>query len=147
MSLVYGGGKVGLMGELANAVLAQGGRVVGVIPRAMVSREVAHDGLTRLHVVESMHQRKATMAELADAFVALPGGLGTLDELFEIWTWLQLGLHRKPIGLLNVDGFFDPLLAAIARAQHEGFIRERHATAPHVRTDPGQLLAALNERR
>ncbi|HEV3083366.1 MAG TPA: TIGR00730 family Rossman fold protein, partial [Gemmataceae bacterium] len=111
MDLVYGGGHVGLMGILADAVLRGGGEVVGVIPQALVERELAQEGLTRLEVVDTMHQRKAAMADLADAFAALPGGYGTADELFEILTWAQLGMHAKPIGLLNISGFFDPLLA------------------------------------
>lgn len=139
LALVYGGGKVGLMGEVANAVLERGGRVMGVIPRALVQREIAHDGLTELHVVETMHERKAQMSKLADAFVALPGGLGTLDELFEIWTWWQLGIHDKPIGLLNVNGFFDPLITMIATAAREGFIRPEHAGSVVV-TDSSDLL-------
>ena len=109
IGLVYGGGNVGLMGVVADAVLAAGGEVIGVIPRALAEREVAHAGLTELHVVDSMHTRKAMMAELSDAFIALPGGLGTLEELFEVLTWAQLGIHRKPCGLLNVDGFYAPL--------------------------------------
>jgi uncharacterized protein (TIGR00730 family) len=127
------------MGEVANAVLERGGRVMGVIPRALVQREIAHDGLTELHVVETMHERKAQMSKLADAFVALPGGLGTLDELLEIWTWWQLGIHDKPIGLLNVNGFFDPLTTLIATAVREGFIRPQHAGSVVV-TDSADLL-------
>lgn len=125
--LVYGGAKVGLMGEVANGVLERGGRAIGFMPRGLVEREIAHDGLSELHVVDSMHERKARMADYSDAFVALPGGLGTLDELFEIWTWHQLGLHKKPIALLNVHGFFDPLLAAVRLAEEEGFVRARYA--------------------
>lgn len=140
LTLVYGGGRVGLMGEVANGTLAAGGRAVGVIPRALVDREIAHEGLTELHVVESMHERKALMAQLSDAFVALPGGLGTLDELFEIWTWFQLGIHAKPIGLLNVGGFYDPLLEAVAAATREGFVRATHASTLVVSDNPEQLL-------
>lgn len=124
--VVYGGGRVGLMGVLADAVLARHGEVIGVIPEFLSTKELRHEGLTRLEVVPSMHARKALMAELADAFVALPGGLGTLDELCEILTWSQLGLHRKPIGLLNVNGFFDPFLAQVNRAVEEGFCRPEH---------------------
>ncbi len=115
IELIYGGGRVGLMGTLADAVLDAGGRVQGVIPQSLADREVAHHGLTQLHIVETMHQRKALMAELSDGFLALPGGLGTFEELFEIWTWAQLGMHGKPIGLLNVAGYFD-LLEAIRKA-------------------------------
>lgn len=121
VSLVFGGGGIGLMGILADAVLAAGGEVIGVIPRGLASKEVAHQSLTTLHVVETMHQRKAMMAELSDAFLALPGGFGTFDELFEIITWSQLGIHRKPIGILNADGYFDPLITLIDHAVVEGF--------------------------
>src|SRR5262245_57540668 len=131
LDLVYGAGNIGLMGVLADAALAGGGRVVGVIPRALVARELAHQGLSELHVVETMHQRKALMADKSDAFVALPGGYGTLDELFEILTWCQLGIHAKPIGLLNVDGFFEPLLGWIRHAAAEGFIRPQHVALRH----------------
>ena len=123
VEIVYGGARVGLMGAVADAALAAGGTVTGVIPRALVDREIAHDGLTRLHVVASMHERKATMARLSDAFVALPGGIGTLEELFEVWTWAHLGVHTKPCALLDVAGFWRPLLAALDRMAAEGFIR------------------------
>ena len=122
-SLVYGGGNVGLMGVVADAVLEAGGDVTGVIPHALMAREIGHGGVTRLHVVDSMHERKALMAELSDAFVALPGGVGTFEELFEAITWTQLGLHRKPCGLLNVSGFYDGLIAFLDRAWAEGFIK------------------------
>src|SRR5262245_41432092 len=143
LELVYGAGDIGLMGVLADAVLEAGGRVVGVIPRALVEREVAHHGLTELHVVETMHQRKAMMAYRSDAFVALPGGFGTADELFEILTWAQLGIHAKPIGLLNVGGFFDPLLGWIRHASAEGFIKQKPVDLLHVATDIALLLDAL----
>jgi uncharacterized protein (TIGR00730 family) len=126
LGLVYGAGNIGLMGVLADAALAAGGEVVGVIPKALVDRELAHAGLTQLHVVDTMHQRKALMADLSDAFVALPGGYGTADELFEILTWAQLGIHGKAVGLLNVNGFFDPLLAWLDHCVREGFIKQRH---------------------
>src|SRR5439155_9430175 len=129
-------GHVGLMGVLADAVLAGGGRVVGVIPQFMIDKELAHAGLTELVVVETMHQRKAVMADLSDAFVALPGGYGTLDELFEILTWAQLGIHKKPIGLLNVEGFYDPLLAWIEKALAEGFLKAKHRSLLLVESDP-----------
>jgi uncharacterized protein (TIGR00730 family) len=141
LGLVFGGGHIGLMGVLADAVLAAGGQVIGVIPRSMVARELAHGGLTELHVVETMHQRKALMADLSDAFAALPGGFGTADELFEILTWSQLGLHDKPIGLLNIDGFFDPLLAWLERCTAEGFLRESHSDLLRVATTETALLA------
>ncbi|GAC1654077.1 MAG: TIGR00730 family Rossman fold protein [Vulcanimicrobiaceae bacterium] len=124
--IVYGGGQVGLMGVLADSALAAGGRVVGVIPKALAKREIAHHGLTELHVVGSMHERKAIMAEMSDAFIALPGGYGTLDEFFEAVTWLQLGLHERPIGLLNVEGYFDPLIAMIDAAVREDFVSSRN---------------------
>ena len=120
--LVYGGGRAGLMGEVANATLAAGGRVVGVIPRALVEREHAHRGCTELHVVENMHERKRLMAERADAFLALPGGIGTFEELFETWTWRQLGYHNKPIGVLNQDGYYDHLLTFMHHSVDEGFM-------------------------
>jgi uncharacterized protein (TIGR00730 family) len=142
LGLVYGG-HIGLMGVLADAVLASGGEVVGVIPRAMVNKELAHAGLTELHVVETMHQRKALMADLADGFAALPGGYGTADEFFEILTWGQLGLHAKPIGLLNVADFFDPLVAWIDRAVGEGFLRREHREMLRIAADSQQLLEAL----
>jgi uncharacterized protein (TIGR00730 family) len=126
LGLVYGGGRVGLMGALANAARAAGGEVIGVIPESLVRKEVAHTGLEDLRVVGSMHERKAMMADLADAFIALPGGCGTFEELFEIVTWAQLGLHHKPIGLLNVGGYYDPLLALLDRAVAERFVLPEH---------------------
>lgn len=143
IGLVYGGGHVGLMGVLADAALAAGGTVIGVIPEALHAREVAHRGLTELRVVGTMHERKALMAELADAFIALPGGLGTLDELFEIWTWAQLGMHAKPCGLLEVDGFFAPLIAWLDHATEVRFIRAEHRAMLTVDTDPERLLDRL----
>jgi uncharacterized protein (TIGR00730 family) len=143
MGLVYGGARVGLMGVLADAALGAGGEVVGVIPRALVGRELAHAGLTTLHVVESMHERKALMADLADAFIALPGGWGTLDELFEILTWAQLGLHRKPCGLLNVQGYFDPLLAFVDHSIEEGFVRRDYRRLIAVADRADALLDSL----
>jgi uncharacterized protein (TIGR00730 family) len=140
LGLVYGGGNVGLMGVVADAALAAGAEVIGVIPRALVVRELGHRRITELRVVETMHERKAVMAELADAFVALPGGLGTLDELFEAMTWAQLGLHQKPIGLLEVDGFFAPLVAYLDRAVAEGFVRAEHRAALTVASEPEELL-------
>ena len=126
IALVYGGGGIGIMGVIANAVLAAGGEAYGVIPNGLASKEVAHPGLTQLEVVGTMHERKARMADLADAFLALPGGMGTFDELFEILTWAQLGIHRKPIGLLNVDHYFDPLLNMVEHAVREGFVSPAH---------------------
>ena len=125
--IVYGGGRVGLMGAVADGALSVGGRVVGVIPRALVERELAHPGLGELRVVGTMHERKAEMAAIADGFVALPGGAGTLDEIFEQWTWAQLGIHEKPCGFLDVGGYFAPLRAMISSMITEGFVRPRHA--------------------
>jgi len=138
--LVYGGGHVGLMGVIADAVLAGGGEVIGVIPESMVARELAHTGVTQLHVVPGMHERKARMATFADAFIALPGGYGTFEELFEVITWAQIGLHRKPIGLLNVAGYFDALRALVEHAIAEGFIRSEHRHLLTIADDPAALL-------
>ena len=140
LGLVYGGGNVGLMGVLADAALLAGAEVIGVIPRALMARELGHQGCTVLRVVETMHERKAAMAEFADAFIALPGGLGTLDELFDSMAWAQLGLHQKPIGLLEVEGFFAPLVAYLDRAVAEGFVRAEHRAALTVATEPEVLL-------
>ena len=142
-SLVYGGGHVGLMGVIADAVLRAGGEVIGVIPEAMVAREVAHSGVTNMHVVTSMHARKARMVDLADAFIALPGGYGTLEELFEIITWAQLGIHQKPIGLLNAGGYFDALTMLVEQAITEGFVRQEHRQLTVMADDPAALLDAL----
>jgi uncharacterized protein (TIGR00730 family) len=143
LGVVYGGGRVGLMGALADAALAAGGEVIGVIPQELVDRELAHGGLTELHVVGSLHERKALMAELADAFVALPGGFGTLDELLEQLTWLQLGLHAKPVGLLDADEFWRPLVALARHATDEGFVREADLAAIAVAADAESLLERL----
>ena len=140
LKLVYGGSKVGLMGVLADAALAAGGDVLGVIPGALVEREIAHAGLTELRQVSSMHERKALMADLSDAFIALPGGAGTLEEFFEIWTWAQLGHHREPVGILNVGGFFDGLLAFLDHAESEAFMRREHRDMLLADTDPTRLL-------
>ncbi len=140
LSLVYGGAAVGLMGTLADAALAAGGAVIDVIPAALVEREIAHPGLTELHQVKSMHERKAMMADRSDAFLALPGGAGTLEEIFEAWTWAQLGHHRKPVGLLNVDGFFDALIAFLDHQCRERFIRSEHRDMLIVDSDPEKLL-------
>jgi uncharacterized protein (TIGR00730 family) len=144
VTLVYGGAAVGLMGAVADAALGAGGEVIGVLPRHLATREVAHQSLTRLELVATMHERKARMAELADAFVALPGGIGTLEELFETWTWAQLGLHRKPCGLLDVAGYFAPLAAFLDRMLGEGFVRPEHRAMLVSATDPAALLDALS---
>jgi uncharacterized protein (TIGR00730 family) len=143
VGVVYGGGRVGLMGALADAALAAGGEVIGVMPRSLVDAEIAHPGLADLRVVGSMHERKATMAALADAFVALPGGAGTLDELFEAWTWQQLGLHAKPVGLLNVAAYWDPLLAALDHMSVAGFVRPADRRSLIVAADTAELLKAV----
>jgi uncharacterized protein (TIGR00730 family) len=140
IGLVYGGASVGLMGTLADAVLAGGGEAIGVIPAALQARELAHGGVTRLEIVGSMHERKARMAELADAFVALPGGMGTLEELAEILTWAQLGLHARPVGLLDAAGYYQPLIQFFDRAVAEGFIRPEHRRLLLVGPEPGPLL-------
>jgi uncharacterized protein (TIGR00730 family) len=140
LRLVYGGSKLGLMGVVADAALAAGGVVVGVIPAALVGREVAHAGLSELRQVKSMHERKALMADLSDGFIALPGGAGTLEELFEIWTWAQLGHHRKPVGILNVDGFFDRLMSFLDHLADERFMRREHRDMLLTDSDAGRLL-------
>ena len=140
---VYGGSNIGLMGMMADAALAAGGRVTGVIPDFFLGREVAHRGLSQLILTSSMHERKARMAELADAFIALPGGFGTFDELFEILTWAQLKLHAKPCGLLNVNGFFDPLLAMIEHATGEGFLRPEHRALVLAASELDPLLESM----
>jgi uncharacterized protein (TIGR00730 family) len=143
LGVVYGGGRVGLMGAVADAALAAGGEVIGVIPQELVERELAHGGLTELHVVGSLHERKALMAELADGFVALPGGFGTLDELLEQLTWSQLGLHAKPIGLLDAEEYWRPLIALARHATEEGFVREADLAAIAVADEAASLLARL----
>jgi len=143
LALVYGGGKVGLMGVIADEVLRLGGEVTGVIPTQLVEREVGHNGLTRQFIVKDMHERKAMMAQLADGFIAMPGGMGTLEELFEMLTWSQLGIHQKPIGLLNVDGFYASLAAFIQHAGAQGFIRPEHVQLMRVEADPAELLRRL----
>jgi uncharacterized protein (TIGR00730 family) len=143
IGLVYGGGRVGLMGVLADAALAAGGEVIGVIPEALLAWEVAHAGLTDLQVVASMHERKARMADLSAAFVALPGGYGTLEEFCEVLTWSQLGLHRKPCGLLNVERYYDPLLVLLDHAVAERFVRQEHRALVLEATETGLLLELL----
>jgi len=143
LALVYGGGKVGLMGVIADTVMAGGGRAIGVIPELLVDKEVGHAGLTELHVVPDMHHRKKMMADFADAFVALPGGAGTLEELFEVYTWAQLGYHRKPVGILNIGGFYDPLMALLDHTVREGFMREAYREMLQTDSDPAALIAKL----
>ncbi len=145
IELIYGGGRVGLMGTLADASLAAGGRVVGVIPEALASKELAHQGCTELLVVGSMHERKALLAERSDAFIALPGGIGTFEELFEVWSWRQLGYHDKPLGLLNVAGYYDPLLAFLEQCKAHGFMSSAQTDLLSVGTEPQELLQRLAE--
>lgn len=146
IELVYGGGGRGLMGAIAESVLARGGKAVGVITRFLVDKELAHTRLTSLHVVQTMHERKMMMATLADAFVAMPGGLGTLDELFEILTLAQLGIHDKPVGLLNVEGFYDPIMSFLDHAGGEGFLRLNHRRQVHMHATPHGLLDKIRAR-
>jgi uncharacterized protein (TIGR00730 family) len=143
LTLVYGGGHVGLMGVAADAALAAGGRVIGVIPEALEAKELAHRGLTELRVVGSMHERKALMAELADGFIALPGGLGTFEELFEVWTWAQLGYHRKPCALLNAGGFYDKLTDFLDDVVERGFVKPIHRAMLIVGSEPPALIEAI----
>lgn len=143
MALVYGGGKVGLMGIVADSVLEHGGTAIGVIPDALMQKEVGHRGLTELHVVRNMHERKQMMADRADAFIAMPGGVGTFEELFETFTWLQLGYHDKPVGLLNVAGFYDRMVDFLSHAVDEGFLKRIHADLLHVADTPDALLGQL----
>jgi len=144
IGLVYGGGRIGLMGVLADATLAAGGEAIGVIPKALMDRERGHRGLTELRVVDSMHERKALMVELADGFVALPGGIGTLDELFEVWTWAQLGIHRKPFGLIDVGGFFAPLVGFLDQVVAKGFLSSTSRAMLTFATSPDELLTQFD---
>ncbi len=144
-SVVYGGGRVGLMGTVADSALAAGGRVVGMIPQALMDREVGHAGLSELHVVQTMHERKQLMAERADAFMALPGGIGTLEEIYEVWSWQQLGYHDKPVALLNVEGYYDALLEFMRVSHERGFVSAPQYHALLVDDDPARLLARVGE--
>lgn len=143
IAIVYGGGRVGLMGAMAESALAANGRVIGVIPQMLMDREVGHGGLSELHVVRTMAERKQRMGELSDAFLTLPGGIGTMDELFEAWTWTQLGLQTKPSGILNFRGYYDPLIEFLDRAVTEGFLNERNRAQLWVDDDPRRLLERL----
>ena len=143
LDLVYGGARIGLMGAVADSVLAGGGRVVGVVPEAMATKEVVHEGLSEIHVVSSMHERKSMMARLADGFVALPGGFGSFEELLEMITWAQLGIHRKPVAILNVSGYYDSLIQLFERAIEEGFIKPRNRQLVVVEEEPDRLLQTL----
>ncbi len=147
VGLVYGGGNVGLMGIIADSALRAGGEVIGVIPTALMDKELGHTGVTKLHVTASMHERKQLMADLSDGFIALPGGIGTLEELFETFTWLQLGFHDKPVGLLNVAGFYDYLLTFLRHATAEKFMRDAHLDSLLVETGAAALLARMNRFR
>jgi len=145
IELVYGGARVGLMGAVADAVLVAGGRATGIIPHALVEREIAHQGLTTLHIVDTMHERKTMMSDLSDGFIALPGGAGTLEEIFEQWTWAQLGFHQKPCGFLNVKGYFDPLRDMIGRSVSEGFMAPEYQSMLAFATDPRQSLRVCQQ--
>jgi uncharacterized protein (TIGR00730 family) len=147
IELVYGGGNVGLMGVLADSVLEANGRVIGVIPKSLMAKEVGHQGLTELRIVKSMHERKALMADLSDGFIAMPGGFGTFEEFCEVVTWSQLGIHAKPCGLLNVDGYYDPLLALFDRAVREGFLREENRHLVLEDRDSARLLEKMTQFR
>ena len=147
LGIVYGGGSVGLMGVLADAALQAGGEVIGVIPRAMIAEERAHHGLTELIAVGTMHERKHRMAELSDAFVALPGGIGTLEEVIEVFTWLQLGLHLKPVGILNVAGFYDPLLQLLEKMTDQHFLTKEHRSMLTIGSDVGDFLDRITSTR
>lgn len=147
LELVYGGGKVGLMGVVADAALARGGSVTGVIPEALMDLEVGHTGLTSLHIVKDMHERKALMAELSDAFVALPGGWGTLEELFEAMTWLQLGIHNKPCALFNIDGYYDALIEFLRSANSHGFVKTQHSDMLIHADNPDSLIERISQFR
>jgi uncharacterized protein (TIGR00730 family) len=144
LALVYGGAKVGLMGAVADAALAAGGEVFGVLPRGLAAKELAHTGLTRLEVVESMHERKARMAELSDAFLTLPGGIGTLEEIFEVWTWGQLGFHAKPAGFLNIAGFYDPLRGFLNHMTEQAFLKALHRDMAIFGDTPDAILDAFD---
>jgi uncharacterized protein (TIGR00730 family) len=143
IGLVYGGGKVGLMGVLADTILEHGGEAIGVMPQALIDREIGHPGLTELTIVGSMHERKAQMADLSDAFVAVPGGIGTLEELIEVYTWSQLGIHQKPCGVLNVVGYYDHLARFLDHAVERGFLKPEHRAVLTVADDPADLLDRL----
>jgi uncharacterized protein (TIGR00730 family) len=147
MALVYGGGNVGLMGVVADEVLRLGGHVTGVIPQALMDKEVGHTGLSKLHIVKNMHERKAMMAELSDGFIAMPGGVGTLEELFEVFTWAQLGFHQKPLGVLNVHGFYDSLLAFLSQTVQAGFLKSEHLDILFNDADPAKLLKHFEQYR
>jgi uncharacterized protein (TIGR00730 family) len=147
LGLVYGGGKVGLMGVIADTVMAEGGRAIGVIPELLVNKEVGHNGLSELHVVPDMHHRKKMMADLSDAFVAMPGGAGTLEELFEVYTWAQLGYHHKPVAVLNIDGFYDPLISLLQHTVREGFMRQTYFDLLQIDSDPAALIDKLERYR
>jgi hypothetical protein len=146
IQLVYGGGNVGLMGVVAKSCMDSGGEVIGIIPRALIKKELGNHEITRLEVVSSMHERKARMSELADGFIAMPGGIGTFEELLEVLTWSQLGIHRKPVAVLNVDGYFKPLLAMLDNALEEGFLRADHRDLLLVSDRPGDLVKNMRER-
>jgi len=143
IGVVYGGASVGLMGAVADAALHEGGEVIGVIPQSLFDKEVGHLGLSQLHVVQSMHERKAMMAELSDGFIALPGGIGTFEELFEVWTWAQLGYHPKPCSILNVDGYYDQLIGFLDHTVRQGFLKQSHRDLLIVEQDASKLIERI----
>lgn len=145
LSLVYGGGNVGLMGIIADEVMRLGGKAIGVIPQALMDKEVGHTNLSQLHIVRNMHERKALMAELSDGFIAMPGGIGTLEELFEMFTWLQLGFHEKPLGLLNVDGFYDSLIVFLKQTVQKNFLLQEHLDLLIIESNPDRLLQQFDD--
>lgn len=145
LALVYGGGNVGLMGIIADEVMRLGGHATGVIPKALMDKEVGHSKLSQLHIVNNMHERKALMAELSDGFIAMPGGIGTLEELFEMFTWLQLGFHEKPLGLLNIDGYYDSLIVFLKQAVEKEFLQQRHLNLLIIESDADRLLQRFIE--
>ena len=145
LSLVYGGGNVGLMGIIADEVMHLGGKAIGVIPQALMDKEVGHTNLSQLHIVRNMHERKALMAELSDGFIAMPGGIGTLEELFEMFTWLQLGFHEKPLGILNVDGFYDGLIIFLKQTVQKNFLLQEHLDLLIIESNPDRLLQRFDD--
>lgn len=145
LSLVYGGGNVGLMGIIADEVMRLGGKAIGVIPQALMDKEVGHTNLSQLHIVRNMHERKALMAELSGGFIAMPGGIGTLEELFEMFTWLQLGFHEKPLGLLNVDGFYDSLIVFLKQTVQKNFLLQEHLDLLIIESNPDRLLQRFDD--
>ena len=145
IGLVYGGGNIGLMGELANEMMERDGQVVGIIPKSLYDKEIAHEGITKLHVVKTMHERKALMADFSDAFIAMPGGIGTLEEIFEVWSWVRLGLHNKPCGFLNVSNYFDSLMAFVNHMVEQGFLAKKTFKTIFIEDSPKKIIRAFKK--